>query len=125
VTNPAVGEPPVAREGHSASVFRNNLLIFGGLSLEGLLNDVMALDLDFLEWHKPPVAGMPPIRRYQHSSCTFARKLVIFGGFSEYGDVEHDLHALDMATYKWSTPETQGAPPAARMGHTATRHDHK
>lgn len=97
-----MGEPPAAREGHSAAVFRNNLLIFGGLSTNGLLNDTVALDLDLLEWRKPPVAGMPPIRRHQHSSCSFARKLVIFGGFSEYGDVERDLHVFDMASYKWS-----------------------
>jgi hypothetical protein len=33
--NPAIGDPPIAREGHSATVFRNYLVIFGGLSVRG------------------------------------------------------------------------------------------
>lgn len=64
------------------------------------------------------------MRRHQHSSCTFARNLVIFGGYSEYGDVEKDLHVLDMNSWMWKMPEVQGEAPTPRMAHTATRFGH-
>lgn len=60
MTNPDVGDPPSGREGHVAAVFRNFLIVFGGLSADGLLNDTHALDLDMLEWRQPPVAGACP-----------------------------------------------------------------
>jgi len=111
----------VCVQGHSATIFRNFFVIFGGMGPEGLLNDVSALNLDSMEWVPPSTSGLPPIRRHQHSSCTFARNLVIFGGFSEYGDVENDISVLDMDSWKWTVPKLTGEPPCPRMSHTATR----
>ena len=58
---------PDAREGHSATVFRRSLVIFGGLGPHGLYNDVAALDLATMEWGVPPVIGSPPLRRFCHA----------------------------------------------------------
>ncbi|KAJ1492336.1 hypothetical protein T484DRAFT_1771645 [Baffinella frigidus] len=90
-TAPSRDPPPPPREGHSATIFRNYFVIFGGLGLDGLLNDIYHFDLDTLVWSRPETSGVLPIRRHQHSSCTFSRNLVIFGGYSEYGDSENDV----------------------------------
>eukprot|EP00802_Teleaulax_amphioxeia_P005903 Tamp_05907.p1 GENE.Tamp_05907~~Tamp_05907.p1 ORF type:complete len:772 (-),score=126.19 Tamp_05907:439-2754(-) len=118
---PTIDGLPSRRGGHSATVFRNYFVIFGGLGPEGLLNDVAALDLDNMEWKAPSTSGQPPIRRHQHSSCTFARQLVVFGGFSEYGDCENDIAVLDMDSWNWFVPKLTGEPPSPRMAHSATR----
>ena len=118
---PSVEGAPSRREGHTATVFRNYLVIFGGLGPSGLLNDVSAFNLDTMEWAPPPTSGLPPIRRHRHSACTFARQWVIFGGFSEYGDVENDLSVLDMDVWKWFVPKISGEAPCPRMAHSATR----
>ena len=118
---PSVEGLPSRREGHTATIFRNCFVAFGGLGPEGLLNDVCTLNLDSTEWMQPSTSGIPPIRRHQHSACTLGRRYVIFGGFSEYGDCENDLAVLDMDSWQWSVPKTTGEPPGPRMSHTATR----
>jgi N-acetylneuraminic acid mutarotase len=40
------GTAPRAREGHSANIVANEMFIFGGASMQSLLNDLYALDLD-------------------------------------------------------------------------------
>eukprot|EP00292_Cryptomonas_paramecium_P022480 CAMPEP_0113664684 /NCGR_PEP_ID=MMETSP0038_2-20120614/1874_1 /TAXON_ID=2898 /ORGANISM="Cryptomonas paramecium" /LENGTH=198 /DNA_ID=CAMNT_0000579929 /DNA_START=141 /DNA_END=734 /DNA_ORIENTATION=+ /assembly_acc=CAM_ASM_000170 len=111
---------PEAREGHSACIFRKYFVIFGGLGLPGLLNDVCSLDLETWEWSKPDISGIPPLRRHNHTGCQMDQRVVIFGGFSEHGDCENDVAILDMESWAWSIPAIAGEPPPPRMDHSAT-----
>ena len=62
-----------------------------------------------------------PSGRMHHTS-TFVpamQSLVIFGG-TRPGEALNDLWMLNTKTMSWSQPETTGAPPSPRFGHTAT-----
>ena len=117
-TAPSAPSPP-PREGHTATIFRNYFVIFGGLGLDGLLNDIHALDLDTLVWSVPETSGVLPIRRHQHSSCTFSRNLVIFGGYSEYGDSENDVagNRSSPAAHPRAPARPQSTYPSSRTLH--------
>ena len=69
------GEPPIPREGHTASVVRNQMVVFGGAGLDCEersinLHDLHVLDTDTMLWSQPECSGsLPQERRCSESSA--------------------------------------------------------
>ena len=108
--------------GHSMTVVKDKLFIFGGF--DGLIwvNNLYTLD-PFKEhsWLEPVVFGAPVARGY-HSAVLFNKHILIYAGYNgKY--ILADIVALDIETLTWFLPDTcSGHFPAARNAHTMALH---
>ncbi|KAJ1957079.1 hypothetical protein IWQ62_005169, partial [Dispira parvispora] len=94
---------------HSAVVYGRKIVYFGGMGRlkahtqdVGVLNDVLVLDTDTLEWTLPKMtSGLPP-PRYAHL-CTMLSgdRMLIMGGQDLGIEYLGDLHVLDLKTMGW------------------------
>ncbi|CEL93240.1 unnamed protein product [Vitrella brassicaformis CCMP3155] len=120
-TQPEITGPmPPARAFHSASVFKNQLVVFGGATDANLTqasNELWILDLGKSAWQQPSQTGEVPSARYGHKTVCFQDKLLLFGGAEDDGA----LFSLDLATqgeYVWSRVEVANTAPLSRSFHS-------
>lgn len=88
------GDQPHPRERFSlVSYHDKNLILFGGyycsedLEVEEHYNDVYALHLGSLEWHRLECDGEPPKPRFAHTASIIHKSMYIFGGVNREGSV--------------------------------------
>ncbi|KAG7032963.1 Acyl-CoA-binding domain-containing protein 4 [Cucurbita argyrosperma subsp. argyrosperma] len=112
------GNVPIARAGHSATLFGSKIIMFGGEnSSRNLLNDLHVLDLETLTWDVVEAKLTPPAPRFDHTTAVHAENyLLVFGGCS-HSTFFSDLHVLDFRTMEWSQPQIQGDLVTPRAGH--------
>ena len=135
---PSQGASPCGRGGHSATQVGNLMLVFGGTYFDAgkfhYLNDLWALEVETLKWHKPQLGGGSgaagraapcPGPRYGHSTVLVDWKVFVFGGKGENGLLYNDLWCLDVDRWTWELMPTTSSPPAPRMGHCAAAVDGK
>ena len=63
------------RYGHSATVFRHNILYFGGWEFGKALNDIKLLDMKDNAWVQLKTNGQPPQPRFGHT-LSFVSKIL-------------------------------------------------
>ena len=75
------GEKPPARCCHSAVLYQDKIVVFGGKGQEGILNDLWSFDLRTNTWEQkyPSVAPAP---RRSHLAFVFGANMLIIGGIS-------------------------------------------
>eukprot|EP01132_Coremiostelium_polycephalum_P010323 gene10323-12668_t len=109
------------RNGHSLNAYNRKLILFGGGSFSGFLNDINIFDPETLLWEKIQVEGKVPSGRSKHSSSLVGSRLYIFGG----GDgirLYNDLFYLDLETMVWEQVEVKNSkPPPPRWGHSMVK----
>ncbi|CAM9347641.1 unnamed protein product [Ectocarpus sp. 4 AP-2014] len=77
----AGGERPPARGGHSATVVRDTLYIFGGNITQSMFRDLWAIDLpDCKAWRQVEETDDFPPARIGHSAVAVGNRILIFGG---------------------------------------------
>jgi len=112
------GKPPAPRQGHSAVILGDKMVVFGGSRRRVWFNDVHVLDVKTLRWTAlENVQGVAPAARSYHNAVALSENsMLVFGGNS--GDAAfNDVHVLtlhggEQAT--WSQPAFRGgdlAPP--------------
>ena len=78
------GERPSPRQGHSATEIpeRGWIVVFGGISEAGPLNDLYILDVHTHEWTRKPAAGPTPLARCRHAAVYIPARdsIYVFGG---------------------------------------------
>ncbi|KAL7259527.1 hypothetical protein ACSBR1_005423 [Camellia fascicularis] len=113
----AVGVPPSPRSDHAAAVHAERyLLIFGGGSHATCFNDLHVLDLQAMEWSRPPQQGEIPSPRAGHAGVTVGENWFIVGGGDNRSGVSETV-VLNMSTLVWSVVTTvQGRIPLASEG---------
>ncbi|KAI7862586.1 hypothetical protein BDF14DRAFT_1853469, partial [Spinellus fusiger] len=118
------GISPCKRYGHTATLWNNCILVFGGCNeFQEYCNDLHVFDLEKLTWFQPKTTGHIPAR-YLHSTIVYQDKLFVYGGFSKNADctfVLDELNILDLNTMAWTKYGT--VPP--RYNHSATVIDNK
>jgi len=141
-----VGVPPTPRDKHTACMYKNKMIVFGGWGPNpngciphesydedilnhrlGWNNEVHVLDLSRLHenevtWSKPVIKGKAPAPRAAHSMCVFGNKGVVFGGRTKNGR-RNDTYVLNFDTWEWSGPlvyKGNECPPE-RSWHSATK----
>ncbi|GLC33992.1 Dynein regulatory complex subunit 7 [Pleodorina starrii] len=106
------------RTGHTLTQVGSMLLIFGGqLQKDGsTTNDLFWMTMDRMEWHNQPCKGEKPPPRYNHAACYDEEnnRLIVFGGRTAERKRLNDVAFLDLDTWTWYKPSTEGAAPSPR-----------
>ncbi|KAJ6555208.1 hypothetical protein DFH09DRAFT_1038184, partial [Mycena vulgaris] len=114
---PAVDDAvPKARYFHTADIWNNHLVVFGGLGARGnnpkseqlqVLNDVRLFNIATRRWlppaHVPAISPLTPVPRPRsaHLSGISSSCLFIFGGKDFFGEVLDDVCVYDLAKKEW------------------------
>ncbi|XP_042450262.1 acyl-CoA-binding domain-containing protein 6-like isoform X2 [Zingiber officinale] len=110
------GSPPSARDCHSCSAWKNQIIVLGGEDSSGFyLSDAYILNADTLGWEPLKTFGkiFPP--RAGHTTVALGSNLFVFGGFLDAKSLYDDIYVLNVESRIWSKviPENQG--PCARF----------
>lgn len=63
------GEAPLARESHTATLVGRKIYFMYGCSATAFMDDIVVLDMDSLEWSRPPVNSLKrPSMRFGHTA---------------------------------------------------------
>src|SRR5690349_3132520 len=62
------GQPPKPRFGHTMTLVKNKLIVFGGGGSDGYHDGVMSFNIDTLRWQAIEPSGTVPPRRAHHSA---------------------------------------------------------
>ncbi|GER55930.1 galactose oxidase/kelch repeat superfamily protein [Striga asiatica] len=123
------GEKPTPRFNHGATVIGNKMVIVGGESGNGLLEDVQVLSFDRFSWTKassklylsPTSLPLKIPACKGHTLVPWGKKVLLIGGKTEPVSVRVSVWAFDMEAECWSLIEAKGDIPVARSGHTVVR----
>ncbi|KYQ93592.1 Kelch repeat-containing protein [Tieghemostelium lacteum] len=114
----------VPRNGHTMNAYGKQLIVFGGGSFSGFLNDILSFSLENCKWSAIQTAAntVVPCGRSKHSSCLVDDRLYIFGG----GDgirLYNDMFYLDLVQWRWYQVDCSNVSqkPSPRWGHTMVK----
>ncbi|XP_077218944.1 galactose oxidase/kelch repeat superfamily protein [Tasmannia lanceolata] len=124
-----VGDKPIPRFNHAATVIESKMVVVGGESARGLLEDVQVFNFDKVTWTAatPKVYLSPtslPLKIPAckgHSLVSWGKKALLIGGKTDCGSDRISVWAFDIETECWSHIDDKGDIPVARSGHTVTR----
>ncbi|KAM6462117.1 uncharacterized protein PHA67_009807 isoform 2-T2 [Liasis olivaceus] len=112
------GEKPLPRLGHSATLLKNKLVIFGGQRTSTYLNDTHILDLGFMEYKPvPSLSGQPSARSFHAAIQISDQKMLISGGCNARAAFQ-DAFIFHLDTLTWSAIEHSDLCTVPRAGHT-------
>nr|XP_023015220.1 kelch domain-containing protein 3-like [Leptinotarsa decemlineata] len=128
------GNPPLARDGHSACLWKNNMIIFGGYEedSDSFAGSVYSLDLEKMHWSYMQIDGPEPTLRDFHTTVVIDDRIYLFGGRG----VESEPHmnngrrlvycnsvwCLDLQPstfYCWRQCKVTGDKPVGRRSHSS------
>ncbi|XP_047965506.1 rho GTPase-activating protein gacHH-like [Salvia hispanica] len=92
-----IGTPPTPRIGHSCTIVKDVLLVFGGLAEENILmNDLHIFRISSNEWIAPVVRGfIPPARKFHNATFIDRNLIFIFGGVGYGVSYDDTLYVLN------------------------------
>ncbi|KAJ7708302.1 hypothetical protein B0H17DRAFT_917185 [Mycena rosella] len=131
---------PNARYFHTADMWNNHLVVFGGLGARGnnakseqlqVLNDVRLFNISTRRWLPPArTPGLSPLTlvprpRHTHLSCISSNRLLIIGGQDFFGERLDDVCVYDLGKKEWIqrqqyAPTLKHAFAATSQWHTRT-----
>ncbi|CAL1413296.1 unnamed protein product [Linum trigynum] len=123
------GDKPAPRFNHAATVIGNKMVVVGGESGSGLLDDVQVLKFDQFTWTTIPSklylspSSLPlkiPACK-GHCLVSWGEKVLLIGGKTDPPSERISVWAFDTERECWSVMEPRGDIPIARSGHTVVR----
>jgi len=133
---------PCQRSLHSGTIWRDNMIIFGGYDGHQRVNDLhfynftsckttsltssITYSLIVILVGKWTQIDSPnsPSPRDRHIAVVYENELFIFGGFDGSSRV-NDMHTFHLESLQWrALLPTSGTPPTPRHSHAAIVHDH-
>ncbi|WOL03325.1 acyl-CoA-binding domain-containing protein 4 [Canna indica] len=126
---PTYGDKPTPRFNHAAAVVGSKMVVVGGESNHGLLDDTVILSLDKLNWAattsnvcSPPTGISPKIPACKgHSLVSWGKSALLVGGKTDPPSDKLSVWSFDVERECWSHIEAKGNIPVARSGHTIVR----
>ena len=92
---------PSKRWGHSAVLYNNSMIIFGGRHSHRILSNIYSLDFATLSWIKIEPYSKAPQARDSHSAVIYNNSdMIIFGGNGVLGKM-NDLWNFNFNLKKW------------------------
>ncbi|KAG4977654.1 hypothetical protein JHK86_037128 [Glycine max] len=135
------GDKPTPRSYHAAAVIQNKMIVVGGESGSGLLDDVQVLNFDRFSWTMassklylspsslplklPACKGHCLVARSGHTVVMANSVLILFGGEDVKRRKLNDLHMFDLKSLSWLPLHYTGAAPCPRFNHVAALYDGK
>lgn len=105
-------ERPEPRRGGAAihDPIGGRLVVFGGVTAAGAVNDVWTFDLRSREWRNLAISGATPAPRFGFDAVydPVARAMVIWGG--QGSRFFNDVWSLDLASGRWKEVAAPGSP---------------
>lgn len=103
---------PTPRKGHSAIVYNDTMLIFGGCGASSeAYNDMWVYSFESNTWAEVRTThGQQPPPRYTHASEILDSNWYIYGGQDGSKDLS-DFHVYDLKTSSWYQVELSGETP--------------
>jgi len=96
-----VGEGAPRRTEHTAVVYNNSMVVFGGYSGNGYENSVMIFDFATQQWRQLVAQGEAPSARSAHTAVVVGKSMFVFGGWNGVSCM-NDLHELNFETETWT-----------------------
>ncbi|KAK6930120.1 Kelch repeat type 1 [Dillenia turbinata] len=123
------GEKPVPRFNHAAAVIGNKMVVVGGESGNGLLEDVQVLNFDQFNWtsasskqYLSPASFPLKIPACKgHCLVSWGKKVLLVGGKIDPASDRVSVRAFDVESECWSLMDAKGDIPVARSGHSVVR----
>ncbi|XP_059632689.1 acyl-CoA-binding domain-containing protein 6 isoform X2 [Cornus florida] len=123
------GDKPTPRFNHAAAVIGNKMIVVGGESGNGLLEDVQVLNFDRFSWttassklYLSPTSLPLKIPACKgHCLISWGKKVLLIGGKTDPANDRVSVWAFDTETECWSLIEAKGDIPVARSGHTIVK----
>ncbi|WCJ23535.1 Galactose oxidase/kelch repeat superfamily protein [Euphorbia peplus] len=120
------GDKPAPRSNHASTVIGNKMIVVGGESGNGLLDDVQVLYFDQFTWKtissklylSPSSLPLKIPACKGHSLVSWGKKALLIGGKTDPASDKISVWAFDVETECWSLLEAKGDVPVARSGHT-------
>ncbi|KAI8599990.1 hypothetical protein EDD21DRAFT_145749 [Dissophora ornata] len=113
------GVPPTKRYGHTAVLWNQNIIVFGGSNeYTEYRDDVVVFSLQTKTWSRPEIRGEVPAR-YLHSATVYKNRMYVYGGFAKNSKctyVLEEMRILNLETWTWSDAITV----PARYNHSAS-----
>eukprot|EP01017_Pseudomicrothorax_dubius_P048413 TRINITY_DN879_c0_g1_i1.p1 TRINITY_DN879_c0_g1~~TRINITY_DN879_c0_g1_i1.p1 ORF type:complete len:594 (+),score=117.05 TRINITY_DN879_c0_g1_i1:17-1798(+) len=78
-----LGEQPTPRAWHTMKVYGEYLVLFGGKSATGLLDDLWLLEVRTITWRRLETVGGRPRGRYRHATAIYGDYLILIGGATQ------------------------------------------
>jgi Kelch motif/Galactose oxidase, central domain len=105
----AKGPVPSSRHSHTANLYKDTAVVFGGADGSQFFGDVFTYHFPTATWTQQTTKGSGPSPRANHASVVVGSKLYVIGGNDASG-VLGDAFTLDLETWEWT--EQPGFPPA-------------
>lgn len=123
------GDKPTPRFNHAAAVIGSKMIVVGGESGNGLLDDVQVLNFDRFTWTSassklylsPSSLPLKIPACKGHCLVSWGKKALLVGGKTEPWGDKVSVWAFDMESECWSLMEAKGDIPVSRSGHTVVR----
>ncbi|KAL5251259.1 hypothetical protein ACHWQZ_G016826 [Mnemiopsis leidyi] len=110
--NVSLVDGPVPRAAHSATIYNDKMIIFGGKDSKARNQDLFSLDLTTLEWSSFKDAGARPPPTSFHTAVQFGQFMITYGGRLNDNSHSDKLNVLDCETGGWYAPVTDTLPSA-------------
>ncbi|KAJ5072649.1 tip elongation aberrant protein [Anaeramoeba ignava] len=94
---------------------KDQLIIYGGLSLGSIYEDLWVMDLRQGKWEKKEAKGEKPEYLFGHSCTQYGNKMILFGGMNR--DCSNQIFELDLENFEWK--KLENCPYEGRHSHTA------
>uniref|UniRef100_A0A1J3CFY3 Acyl-CoA-binding domain-containing protein 4 n=1 Tax=Noccaea caerulescens TaxID=107243 RepID=A0A1J3CFY3_NOCCA len=123
------GEKPAPRFNHAAAAIGNKMIVVGGESGNGLLDDVQVLNFDLFTWstasskvYLSPSSLPLMIPAWKgHCLVSWGKKVLLVGGKTDPSSDRVSVWAFDTDSECWSLMDAKGDVPVSRSGHTVVR----
>ena len=108
------------RMSHSSVLYKDMMVVFGGMNNNGTLADMIALDLTTFSWSSVHHVGeVHPGPKRSHAAAVYKDKMYVLMGRPEYP--QPDLWSFDFSSRQWKfirLAQQWGRPPVALHGHS-------
>ncbi|CAM8986069.1 unnamed protein product [Rhodiola kirilowii] len=123
------GDKPTPRFNHAAAVIGSKMVVVGGESGNGLLDDVQVLNFDRFTWTEvssklylsPNSLPLKIPKCRGHCVVSWGKKVLLIGGKTDPSSEKLSVWVFDTESECWSLMEVKGDVPVARSGHTVVR----
>lgn len=114
--------PPPRRSYHSAVVYKDSMIIFGGSfgGFPSFYNDVYEFQFATHQWRKLNTTGAIPSKRCNHKAVIWKDFMYVFGGYD--GSYQNDMYRLNLKNGIWEKVQILGEIPSQRAAHSMIIH---